>query len=175
VEAHGGEIGLRSAPRAGATFWFTLPKTPPGRSAIPSGTHRATASGGVAGGALSALPADASFLQGGGEMGDIDGVDALDYLAGCAELPQLIPLDLMMPRMNGVEFREAMLKVPAWSAIPVIVITAEANARKRVEGLAAAGFPAETSQAAGALRAHRSHNHPGGSVRASRARVIWCS
>ena len=26
VELHGGEIGAESAPGAGATFWFTLPK-----------------------------------------------------------------------------------------------------------------------------------------------------
>jgi CheY-like chemotaxis protein len=38
--------------------------------------------------------------------------------------PQVILLDLMMPVMDGTEFRRAQLADPALAAIPVILITA---------------------------------------------------
>jgi CheY-like chemotaxis protein len=39
-------------------------------------------------------------------------------------LPKVILLDLMMPRMNGWQFREAQLKDPELAPVPVIVISA---------------------------------------------------
>jgi len=41
-----------------------------------------------------------------------------------ADLPKAILLDLLMPVMNGWEFRRLMLRDMAWSKIPVIVTTA---------------------------------------------------
>jgi CheY-like chemotaxis protein len=39
--------------------------------------------------------------------------------------PDVILLDLMMPVMNGWQFREAQLDNPDWSIFPVVVISAE--------------------------------------------------
>src|SRR5690242_5374004 len=44
-----------------------------------------------------------------------DGAQALDYLGGAAPRPALILLDLMMPNMNGLQFREEQLKEPAYA------------------------------------------------------------
>jgi signal transduction histidine kinase/DNA-binding response OmpR family regulator len=47
---------------------------------------------------------------------------ALDRLNEC--VPDVILLDLMMPEMDGFELLAEMQKHPAWSKIPVIVVTA---------------------------------------------------
>jgi DNA-binding response OmpR family regulator len=69
-----------------------------------------------------------------------DGRQALDVLRAGPPLPDLILLDLMMPVMNGFQFREQQLKNAAFAEIPVIVVTADANARAKAESLNAAGF-----------------------------------
>ena len=51
------------------------------------------------------------------------GREALDALQG-GLAPRVILLDLMMPVMDGAEFRRAQLADPALAAIPVILITA---------------------------------------------------
>lgn len=55
------------------------------------------------------------------------------------ESPDLILLDLIMPVMNGVEFRAEQVKDPALAAIPIIIISANAD-HHRVFELGAAGF-----------------------------------
>jgi CheY-like chemotaxis protein len=52
-----------------------------------------------------------------------NGREALVYL-GSKERPCIILLDLMMPVMDGWEFRRLQQSDPRWSEIPVIVITA---------------------------------------------------
>jgi CheY-like chemotaxis protein len=68
-----------------------------------------------------------------------NGVEALDHL-GKSPPPCLILLDLMMPLMNGWEFREAQLKDPQIASIPVVVITAYPNPIHNADKLAAAGY-----------------------------------
>jgi CheY-like chemotaxis protein len=70
----------------------------------------------------------------------LDGLDALDRLRSGDALPGLILLDLMMPRMNGGELREEMEKDPRLSAIPVVVVTADPQARAKSEALHATGY-----------------------------------
>ena len=52
-----------------------------------------------------------------------DGREALD-LAAHTERLRLILLDLRMPVMDGVEFRQCQLRDPRLSVVPVIVLTA---------------------------------------------------
>jgi two-component system, chemotaxis family, chemotaxis protein CheY len=61
-------------------------------------------------------------------------------LKSVSPAPDLILLDLMMPVMSGYQFREEQLKLPAFAAIPVLVVTADVNARAKVDSLQAAGF-----------------------------------
>ena len=69
-----------------------------------------------------------------------DGREALDCLLRASPRPDLILLDLMMPVMSGYQFREEQLKIPTLASIPVLVVTADVNARAKVDSLKAAGF-----------------------------------
>ena len=56
-----------------------------------------------------------------------DGRAALEYLSD-HPTPDLIVLDLMMPIMNGWELRAELAKVPAFAKVPIVVMTALAQA-----------------------------------------------
>jgi DNA-binding response OmpR family regulator len=53
-----------------------------------------------------------------------DGIDALGKLQGAGPPPNLILLDMMMPRMDGWTFVENQTRNPAIAAIPVVVLSA---------------------------------------------------
>ncbi len=56
-----------------------------------------------------------------------NGVAALRRLNQDRERPDLILLDLMMPQMNGWEFRKRQLEEPSVASVPVVVMTASRN------------------------------------------------
>lgn len=56
-----------------------------------------------------------------------DGQKALDVLRAASALPQVILLDLRMPRMDGLRFREEQGKDARLASIPVLVMTADAH------------------------------------------------
>ncbi len=67
--------------------------------------------------------------------------------------PSLVLLDLMMPGMNGWEFRAAQATDPELKRIPVVVL----SALGKVAGFEAAGFiqkPFELDELLSAVRAH---------------------
>ncbi len=66
------------------------------------------------------------------------GLEALKMLEQ-GPLTHVILLDFMMPGINGFEFRERQRKNPAWSAIPVIVLSADRNTAAEAEAIGAAG------------------------------------
>ena len=70
----------------------------------------------------------------------VDGLDALRYLRQVEVLPRLILLDMMMPRMDGYEFRAAQVSEAALADIPVALVTADAQAGSKASDLRADGF-----------------------------------
>lgn len=56
-----------------------------------------------------------------------NGQEALDILHAAGPLPHLILLDLMMPIMDGYEFRSKQEMDPRISDIPVVVMTADGD------------------------------------------------
>ena len=63
------------------------------------------------------------------------GRDALDHLLQASEPPSLIVLDLMMPVMDGAEFRAEQLRHPALAQIPVVLISAYRDVAARAAAL----------------------------------------
>ena len=70
-----------------------------------------------------------------------DGVEALDYLFGTGKfegrdtkvVPQLILLDLKMPRMDGLEVLNRIRADERTKLLPVVVLTTSSEDRDRIE------------------------------------------
>ena len=71
-----------------------------------------------------------------------DGQQALDELKGGLK-PTLILLDLMMPRMNGWQFRMAQRADPDLDPIPVVVLSGSSDLVRQAEELGAVGYLAK--------------------------------
>lgn len=74
-----------------------------------------------------------------------DGLDALQALQeglSGGQLPEVMLLDLNMPRMNGFETLAALRSQPEYAALPVVVLTTSAASvdRLRVHELGAQAF-----------------------------------
>jgi two-component system, chemotaxis family, chemotaxis protein CheY len=69
-----------------------------------------------------------------------NGADALDELRAAAPHPCVILLDVMMPVMDGKEFRSVQRDDEALREIPVVVLSAHADATVLAEQMEAAGF-----------------------------------
>jgi CheY-like chemotaxis protein len=55
-----------------------------------------------------------------------DGLDALAQLE--RDIPQMLLVDLLMPRLDGEGFRAAQLRIPALRAVPFVIMSAVHNA-----------------------------------------------
>ena len=64
-----------------------------------------------------------------------DGQQALEWLRKTQDLPDLIFLDIMMPVMDGFEFRYQQMKDPRLAGIPVVVMTADSNSQLKAHNL----------------------------------------
>jgi two-component system, response regulator len=70
-----------------------------------------------------------------------DGVEALDYLLGkgnfegrdISVLPQVVLLDLKMPRMDGLEVLQRIRENERTRFLPVVILTTSSEDRDRIE------------------------------------------
>jgi two-component system response regulator len=71
-----------------------------------------------------------------------DGVEALDYLMGTGkytgrnldELPQVVLLDLKLPKVDGLEVLQRMRSVERTRLLPVVILTSSNEERDIVNG-----------------------------------------
>jgi len=68
------------------------------------------------------------------------GAEGLACLSSASPLPSIIILDLMMPVMDGIAFREEQRKNPDWADIPVLVLSADRSSRDKAEAMGARGY-----------------------------------
>ena len=64
-----------------------------------------------------------------------DGLDALEQLKACDDLPAIILSDIEMPRMDGYEFAASLQRSEKFSHIPVIMITSRTAEKHREKAL----------------------------------------
>lgn len=68
-----------------------------------------------------------------------NGQQALEKLRQLPELPSFILLDLMMPEMDGYEFRKLQEAESDLVQIPIVVMSADANAESKAIAIGASG------------------------------------
>ena len=62
-----------------------------------------------------------------------DGVEALEKVR--SEIPDLVLLDLMLPKINGFEVCQRLKHDEATSVIPIIMLTAKGETSDKIEGI----------------------------------------
>jgi CheY-like chemotaxis protein len=82
-----------------------------------------------------------------------NGREALEYLQGAAR-PHVILLDLMMPVMDGWEFRRQQKADPDLAPVPVIVLSALDPVRAAVDATAFVKKPLDFDRLLDLVRAH---------------------
>jgi CheY-like chemotaxis protein len=81
-----------------------------------------------------------------------NGQAALDALSGGLR-PRVILLDLMMPVMDGFEFRIVQRSQPAIASIPIVVLTAAAERAQPLQAVATLRKPIDFAKLIATLRA----------------------
>jgi CheY-like chemotaxis protein len=71
-------------------------------------------------------------------IGAHDGLEALAYLD--QDRPGLILLDWTMPNMDGPSFTQAFVQRDLRSTVPIVVLTADGNARQKADQVGAQAF-----------------------------------
>ncbi len=128
VTSHGGNIWVESNPGQGCIFMFTLPAVTEGRKTkMADAIHILL---------VEDTPSDVRLTQEALKRSGLeykltvaaDGVEAMEYLndlkkSAGREMPGIILLDLNMPRKNGHEVLEEIMRDPALRPIPVVLLT----------------------------------------------------
>ncbi len=64
-----------------------------------------------------------------------DGIDALETIQSSPAAPDLILLDIEMPRMDGYEFMQTLKGQIEYSAIPIVILTSRAGEKHRQKAI----------------------------------------
>ena len=64
-----------------------------------------------------------------------DGLEALENLQHTMTRPDLLLLDIEMPRMDGYQLLAALRAQPAWRDLPIVMVTSRASARHRQKAI----------------------------------------
>ena len=65
----------------------------------------------------------------------VEATDGVEAYAAAAGKPDLIVLDLMLPKLNGFEVLEKLKENPQTSYIPVVILTARGQAQDETRAL----------------------------------------
>ena len=144
IQLMGGKIEVNSEPNKGSLFWFELelPVATAPLAAAP--TRRAIIGyGGKRKRVLIVddVPQNRAMLMDMLQALGFSVADARNGLEGVAMLerfkPDLIVMDVMMPVMDGHEATRRIRQMPAWCAIPIIIVTASASHEDELKSYAA--------------------------------------
>ncbi len=64
-----------------------------------------------------------------------DGLEALEFMRSCSELPDVILSDVEMPRMDGYELASALKSDETYREVPIVLITSRSGEKHRDKAL----------------------------------------
>lgn len=54
-----------------------------------------------------------------------DGAACIEWLQACADLPDVVTLDVMMPKQGGIATAQAMRSDPRTAGVPIVMVTTQ--------------------------------------------------